>query len=138
MGVYSEFKRVYVGGPFQRTLNGALTTTVPWSDPTGGAIRQEFVVGSEKWTRASTGPDGAQTGSQHTWTAWQDDSPTPSSVLNTVNDLKNNALRKDAAFRVTAPANPGKWLEVGGDGWQTFPGGWGDLRFSDVRNNTFA
>jgi hypothetical protein len=120
-----------VGGPFQRTLNGALTTTVPWSDPSGGAIRQEFVVGSEKWTRASTGPDGAQTGSQHTWTAWQEDVPTTYSILNDVNNLKNNAITKNMNFRIQDGNS--KFISLKGDGG---PDSWEILRFAPVDATT--
>ena len=131
MGVYSEFKQVNVGGPFQRVLLGALTTTVPWSDPSGGAIRQEFVVGSEKWTRASTGPTGWQTGPQHTWNVWQDDSPTPESLLNSVNDLKNRAITKDMTFRIQDGNS--QFISLKGDGG---PDTWEILRFAPVDATT--
>lgn len=68
-GVYSEFKDSSAvgvpGGGF-----GVLETTVPWYDPSGGPILQEFKQGTAVKKRSSTGPGGWTEGAKSTWGSW--------------------------------------------------------------------
>jgi hypothetical protein len=72
MGLYVEFKAsaaIGIGNRASGTF-GTLETTVPWGDPSGGPIIQEFKQGGNVRKRQSTGPAGAGTAAQHAWTAW--------------------------------------------------------------------
>ena len=71
MGLYVEFKQASTLGISSPSgMFGTLETTVPWADPSGGPIIQEFKQGATVRKRRSAGPTGAATGPQHTWTAW--------------------------------------------------------------------
>ena len=69
-GVYPEFKVATAIGIPGGSGFGMLETTVPWWDPSGGSIVQEFKQGTSVKKRQSTGPGGWQSGASHTWTAW--------------------------------------------------------------------
>jgi hypothetical protein len=59
-------------------------------------------------------------------------------IISTVNDLKTNALRKDATLRLEG--NPGWFLEAGPSGRanQNFKGDWGALKIRDASQRAFA
>lgn len=102
---------------------------VPGPQGPTGPVGTSGVAGE----RGSTGPAGP-TGPRG------EPGPTgtvPTSIMTTVNDLKNNALRKDAQFFLTSAGRPGWYLETG-DRAVPYQGSWGDLRIANLRNNRFA
>lgn len=69
-GVYNEFKQATsIQSPVSSGY-GTLETTVPWHDPSGGPIIQEFKQGTTTKRRQTAGPTGWQDGAKATWGAW--------------------------------------------------------------------
>ena len=69
-GVYPEFKLASAIGIPGGSGFGMLETSVPWWDPSGGSITQEFKQGITVKKRQSTGTGDWRSGANHTWTAW--------------------------------------------------------------------
>lgn len=71
-GVTTEFKESQTVGLSALGGYGTLETTVPWFDPTGGPIIQEFKKGTTVRKRQSTGPTPptVSSGPASTWGAW--------------------------------------------------------------------
>jgi hypothetical protein len=69
-GVYPEFKVATAIGIPGGSGFGMLETTVPWWDPSGGSIVQEFKQGTNVRKRQSTGSTDWRQGAAATWGPW--------------------------------------------------------------------